>query len=44
MFKIPVSWLRVMLGSTESNCAVKFCAAEEAGAGGIGAGAEPLAG
>ena len=44
MFKIPVSWFRVMLGCTESNCAVKFCAAEEAGAGGIAAGAGPPAG
>ena len=44
MFKIPVSWLSVMLGCMESNCVVKFCAVEEAGASGIGAGAGPLAG
>ena len=44
MFKIPVSWLSVMLGSTESNCAVKFCAAEGAGAGGITPDAGTLAG
>ena len=44
MFKIPVSWLSVMLGCTESNCAVKFRVAEGAGAGGIAAEAGPLAG
>ena len=44
MFRIPVSWLRVMLGCTESNCAVKFCAAEGAGAGGITPDAGTLAG
>ena len=43
IFRIPVSWSSVIVGSTVSSCAVRFCAAEGADAGGI-SGAGPLAG